>query len=124
MDNFNEMVKKKSEYKQARENKYKDDSKARLSTIMKKKIETTFVGALSSVEEHFGFLWEPEGGLEMSDDQYMMSQIFQKLRSDILDKGNAQRRNVDAELNQYEVDWKKYKMDLPMKPQPSIRGNV
>jgi len=28
---------------------------------MKKKIQTTMIGALSSVEKHFGFLWEQEG---------------------------------------------------------------
>ena len=49
---------KKSEYQKAREQKYKTDSKDRLSKIMRKKIQTTMIGALSSIEENFGFLWD------------------------------------------------------------------
>ena len=40
--------------------------------------------------------------------------IYQKIRSDILDKGNAQARNIDAELNQYDVTWLRYSVDLPV----------
>ena len=45
-----------------------------------------------------------------------MYEAFQKVRSEILDKGNTQARNVDAELNQYEVKWMKYSMDIPIRP--------
>ena len=44
-------------YKDTRKAKYKLDSKERLSKILKKKIQTTMIGALSSIEENFGFLW-------------------------------------------------------------------
>lgn len=113
MDDFNKLIKRKTEYKKAREDKYKEESKTRLSKIMKKKIETTMVGALSSIEDHLGHLFEVDGGIK---------DLYDIIRSEILDKGNAQARNVDAELNQYEVEWKKYQMEIPMKPQPSIRG--
>ena len=44
-----------------------------------------------------------------------MYETFQKVRSEILDKGNTQSRNLDAELNQYEVKWMRYAMDIPVK---------
>ena len=71
------------------------------------------IGALSSVENHFGFLWDSDG--EMSKQQKLMYDLYQKLRSEILDKGNIQTRNIDAELNQYEVKWLRYSVNIPIK---------
>ncbi len=94
-------------YKKIREDKYKLESRDRLSKILKKKIQTTMIGALSSIEEHFGFLLEGEDKAEMQE-------LYQKIRSEILDKGNNQARNIDAELSQYEVSWLRYQMDMPV----------
>ena len=44
-----------------------------------------------------------------------MYDTFQKVRSEILDKGNTQARNVDAELNQYDVKWLRYSVNIPVK---------
>ena len=115
MDNFNELIRSKQEYKTLRDDKFKYDSKTRLSKILKKKVETTMIGALSSIEEHFAFLWTNDSG-ELSPEQKIMYDTFQKVRSEILDKGNTQARNVDAELNQYEVKWLRYSVNLPLKP--------
>ena len=106
---FYSLSKDKSEYKKAREQKYKSDSKDRLSKIMKKKIQTTMIGALSSIEEHLGFLWEGD-----SEQARLMKDIYGKIRSDILDKGNNQARNIDAELSHYEVEWLKYSIQMPV----------
>lgn len=98
-----------NDYKKTREQKYKSDSKDRLSKIMKKKIQTTMIGSLSSIEEHFGFLWEGD-----SEQARMMKEIYNKVRSDVLDKGNNQARNIDAELSHYEVEWLKYSITMPV----------
>jgi transcription termination factor Rho len=116
MDNFDNLIREKSEYKTAREDKFKNDSKVRLSKILKKKVETTMVGALSSVEEHFSFLWTSDNN-ELTPEQKIMFDTFQKVRSEILDKGNTQARNIDAELNQYDVKWLRYSMNIPVKIQ-------
>ena len=71
------------------------------------------IGALSSIEEHLSFLWESEGSLSKA--QQEMYDTYQKIRSEILDKGNTQARNIDAELNQYEVTWLKYQVNIPVK---------
>ena len=114
MDNFDEFIRNKSRYKEARSEKYKYDSKDRLSKILKKKVQTTMIGAISSIEDHFAFLWTAEDS-EMTTEKKFMYETFQKVRSEILDKGNTQARNMDAELNQYEVKWMKYSMDIPVK---------
>lgn len=100
-------------YKKLRESKYKLDSKDRLSKILKKKIHTTMIGALSTIEENFGFLWETKDG-KLTKEQEMMKSLYNKVRSEILDKGNNQARNIDAELSQYEVEWLRYSMKIPV----------
>lgn len=114
MENFDDIIRKRSEYKQARSEKYKYDSKDRLSKILRKKVETTMIGAISSIEDHFSFLWEAKDS-EMTEEKKFMYETFQKVRSEILDKGNTQARNVDAELNQYEVKWMRYSIEMPIK---------
>jgi|TARA_Y100000996_G_scaffold401039_1_gene371597 hypothetical protein len=114
MGDFDKLIRDRSEYKQTREEKYKYDSKDRLSKILKKKVQTTMIGAISSIEDHFSFLWNAEDS-EMTEEKKFMYEAFQKVRSEILDKGNTQARNVDAELNQYEIRWMKYSMDIPVK---------
>ena len=119
-DNFNELVRKQSEYKTARADKYKQDSRDRLSKILKKKVETTMIGALSSIEEHFAFLWNTNDGEELSPEQRVLYDAFQKVRSEILDKGNTQSRNVDAELAQYEVKWLRYQATMPVRNKETL----
>ena len=113
MDNFNDLIRKRKQYKAIREDMYKCESKDRLSKILKKKVETTMIGALSSIEEHFSFLWENDGE-KLSPEQKIMSDLYQKVRSEILDKGNDQARNIDAELTQYDVKWLKFKSEIPV----------
>ena len=121
MGDFDKLIRDRSEYKQTREEKYKYDSKDRLSKILKKKVQTTMIGALSSIEEHFSFLWSTEGS-EMTPEQQIMYDTFQKVRSEILDKGNTQARNVDAELAQYDVKWLRYQTNIPVKNQDLGEG--
>lgn len=88
-------------YKDRREQVHARKSAARLTNNLKKKIQTTMIGALSSIEKHFGFLWEHEDVPE--EQKVAMRKVFDDLRSEILDKGNHQLRNVDAELSDYDI---------------------
>ena len=120
MENFDEFIRNKSQYREARTEKYKYDSKDRLSKILRKKVETTMIGAISSIEDHFAFLWTAEDS-ELTEEKRFMYELFQKVRSEILDKGNSQARNVDAELNQYEVKWLRYSVNIPIKPSGGLQ---
>ena len=121
MEDFDKLIRNKSEYKEARAERYKYDSKERLSKILKKKVQTTMIGALSSIEEHFAFLWSTDDS-EMTPEQKIMYDTFQKVRSEILDKGNTQARNIDAELSQYDVKWLRYQTNIPVKNQDLGEG--
>jgi hypothetical protein len=106
-DDHYEMAKRAAEFRKLREEKIKDVSKTRLLKIAKKKVQTTMIGALSAIEKHLSFL------LQENDER--LNNIFDELRSDILDKGNTQIRNLENEFNNYEVVWKKNTIFLPFK---------
>jgi len=90
-------------------------SKTRLKKEIKKKIQTTMIGSLSSIEKYFGFLWGEESDEDLTKDQIRMRDIFEDMRTEILDKGNIQIRNADAEIETYDVVWNKYHMNLPIR---------
>ena len=113
MGDLSEFVNNRGQYKKAREEKYKQDSRERLSKILKKKIQTTMIGALSSIEQHLGFLWTNENG-ELTEDQKKLLELYNTVRSEILDRGNNQARNIDAELSQYDIEWLRYTMVMPV----------
>jgi hypothetical protein len=102
------------DFKKIRESKFRVESKDKLAKVLKKKIQTTMIGALSTVEENFGFLWTNENGDPLTKDQEIMKNIYNKIRSEILDRGNNQARNIDAELSQYEIECIKYQIKIPV----------
>lgn len=104
------------EYKRIRDQKHKVESKERLSKILKKKIETTMIGALSSIEENLGFLWN-DNNTQVNKEE--MKQLYNKIRSEILDRGNNQARNVDAELSNYDIAFLKYSIKIPFIQRPT-----
>ena len=94
-----------------RKQRYQEESKKRLMDIIEKKIKTTMIGALDSIENNFGFLWN-----EYSDEAMKMRGVYDKVRNEILDRGNNQIRNIRIELEQYSVEWLRYHMTLPVRP--------
>lgn len=98
--------KRSPEYKRAREEHKKAASKDRLTKIGQQKIKTTMIGALATIEEKLGYLWEHDP---------KMQNVYDEIRSEILDKGNNQIRNFEVELAQYDIIWNQYTMILPVK---------
>lgn len=90
-------------------------SKTRLKKEMKKRVQTTMIGSLSSIEKYFGFLWGEGADNELTKDQLRMRDIFEEMRTEILDKGNAQIRSADLEVENYDVTWNKYHINLPIR---------
>lgn len=89
-------------------------SKTRLKKEIKKRIQTTMIGSLSSIEKYFGFLWGEESD-SPTEREEQMREIFEEMRTEILDKGNTQIRNADAEIETYDITWNKYHINLPIR---------
>ena len=115
MEDYNKFLKDSIDYKKSRQDRYKEVSKDALFKASKKKIQTTMIGALSTIEEQFGFLW----GFELPEDQLTPEQkhvksIFEDVRAKILDRGNTQIRSLESEFVNYKISRKKYFINLPV----------
>ena len=71
------------------------------------------IGALASVEKFFGSLWGHDNP-DPTPEQVKVKEVFEELRSEILDKGNAQIRSSEADIESYDVTWNKYHYTFPV----------
>lgn len=78
-------------------------SREKLKASMRHKIKRTFVGALDAVEKEI-------------DDK----ELFKKIRGRILSIGNDQIRNMEMELEKYNVEFIPYQMTF--RQPPGIEG--
>ena len=101
-----------AEEKNRKANRYKDISKDRLKENISKKITTTMVGAVSSIEKHFGFLWQSES--ELTEEQEYIKSAFTQAREDIFALGNRQIKNAETEIENHEVTWNRYTQEFPI----------
>lgn len=123
------LVRAKRDGDKHRETRYKDSSKDRFKKIATTKVKTTMIGALSAIEKKLGFLWglNDEGedtGKTLSPEETHLKEIYDELRSEVLDIGNNQIRNLATELEQYEVSWNRYHMTLPVVPEGPKAGET
>ncbi len=113
--NHYQLVAAQQKQRDIRENKYKDKSKKRLSNIISTKIKTSFIGAISSCENNFGFLWgHGKADEDLSENEEAMKEIWETVRAAILDNGNTQLRASLNEISNYSINWDRYKLDLPI----------
>lgn len=75
--------------------------------ILRKKIETTMIGALARFEDGFGDIWGYDTD-NPSQEQIRNRIIWDRIRNDILDHGNNQLRKGISELKGQKDDKVKY----------------
>ena len=115
-EEYTNFLKQSLDLRSTREERNRDVSKDKLFKAAKKKVQTTMIGALSTIEKNFGFLWGYESSDELTPEQEHMKELFEEVRADILDRGNNQIRNLEAEFTNYEINWLRYRMTIPVKP--------
>ncbi len=120
MDDYQNLLKTSLSLKKKRDEKYKEISRDRLYQIAKKKIQTTMIGSLDSLEKGFGFLWGIGSEGELTQEQEQLKAIFEDARSEILDRGNTQIRNLQAEISNYDISWKRHTVTMPVKERTNI----
>ncbi|MBP01715.1 MAG: hypothetical protein CMM25_02740 [Rhodospirillaceae bacterium] len=81
-------------YEELRQQRLERIGEDKLSKLVKKKIETTMIGSLSTFEKHLGYILEENEEFQ---------NLYNKARSEILDKGNYQLRNVDSDFKNFIV---------------------
>ena len=108
-EGYKTIIQMKRESEARQKAKYKIDSKDRLKKIATKKIQTTMIGALDSIEKHLGFLWEED--MDGKADGRLI-ELYDIVRQEILDRGNDQIRNLNTEIDQYDIEWLRYNLKL------------
>lgn len=111
MDEFARYFKAHQDYKLNKEKREKELSKKRLCHSAETKIRTTMIGALSSIENYLKKFWDVPNP---SSEQKAMKEGFEQARSEILDRGNNQIRNLANEFNNYEIVYMKKVVYLPL----------
>lgn len=104
--------------KDIRNGRIAHDSKERLKKIAQRKFRTCFISALSEFESQFGVSLWGHGLLEeeMTPEQIDNRAIWEQVRKNILDKGNAQSRALGMEIDLHHVEFQGYHMQFGGKP--------
>lgn len=109
---FTEVRKKTEEESRKRfDDKFREQSKKRLLKAVETKMRTTFIGAISAIEEELGALWG-HGKNKLTEEEEEFKRIWERLRSHILDTGNSQLRAIVKEINQYNIAWEEQYVSL------------
>ncbi len=96
--------------------RFEEQSKERLFKIIEKKLRTTFIGDIAAIEEQFGTLWGIDyAAKDLTEDERIFKEKWDKLRTNILDRGNAQIRGLKNELEQHTIQWDGYSYDLKIR---------
>tara|TARA_R100000664_G_scaffold33569_1_gene51049 strand:+ start:116 stop:508 length:393 start_codon:yes stop_codon:yes gene_type:complete len=116
VDDYNSFLKQSLNLKQIRDERNKEVSKDSLFQSSKKKVQTTMIGALSTIEQSFGFLWgfDVEDESKLTEEQIHLKKIYDDARAKILDRGNTQIRNLELEFANYDIVRKKHFINLPV----------
>jgi len=97
--------------------RYALGSKKRLISNIGKKFKTAMIGTIARCEEQLGFLWghglDPEQITE--DQRKFKEEVWDVLRTEILNHCNSQLRAATEEMQQYQISWNQYKIDFIVK---------
>ncbi len=114
--NHGDLVNKSRYGKQLREKHTEANSKRQLIRHVSTKIKTTMIGALDSFEKGFGYLWGHTKELEeLTPEESEMRELWEEIRTEVLDKGNGQLRGAQDEISQYTLKWNKFHTEFLIK---------
>lgn len=105
-DEFDSYFQSYKKYEKERDEYRKKTSKDKLIEQCRKKIETTMIGAISTLEKYLSE--------ELANDTHF-KEVFNLIRSEILDKGNNQIRMLNADFKFYEVKYNKQTFFMPIR---------
>jgi hypothetical protein len=109
MDEHEKFTKMVEERKKLLAENKRLQSRNRLNENMRKRVETTMIGALAIFEDYFGEMWgQGKKPNELDRDEAYYKGQWEQVRTEILNKGNKQIRICEEELSEYTVEWNKY----------------
>ncbi len=101
--------------KRSNEDKYKNNSKKRLIANLTKKFEICIIGSLATCEDGFGKLWGHKSDRNRDLKEQEWYDIWQEVRTNILNNGHKQLRAALNEIAEYTMTWDRYKAEFIIK---------
>ncbi len=96
--------------------RFREGCKKRLLGTIEKKFKTTIIGAIASVEAGFGELWgHGKPDVELTAKEKEFRDIWQEVRTEILNKGNNNLRGAQDEIAQYSTIWEGFRTEFLIK---------
>lgn len=73
-----------------------------IEQLVRKRIQTTMIGALARFEENFGSLWGhfKDASEPLTPEEEKYADVWDYTRNQILNQGNSQIRNLSKDLKQ------------------------
>ena len=103
--------------KKANQERFAANSKRKLEVNIRKKFQTTMIGALAKFEERFGHLWgHGINSEQLDDEQRRYREVWDVVRTEVLNNGNNQLRGANEEIARYNIVWNGYHMEFPISP--------
>lgn len=96
-----------------------DKDQYELIQKLENKFKTVMIGAISRIENEFGYLWN-HGDEPLNSTQELFDQKWEKLRLELLNHGNHHIRSAIKDLNRFFYE-QKYKFRTIFK-QPDNEG--
>lgn len=101
---FNKFQDKATQFYRERQHK---KAKELLQKTMESRVLSSFIHALSEFEKEFGEMWGHfiEDDNKLSDEQFKNYEKYEELRKRILDYGNNQKRLIQKDLSNFNVEY-------------------
>lgn len=100
------------ENKRRNQDNYKRFSKERLVNSITGRMRTTMIGTLAIIEHTIGHLWGINETRPLTPDEEEILEMWEEIRTQILDLGNNNIRITQEELSHYTVHWDRYKIEF------------
>jgi len=103
MSTLDKMLELRKQIQVDEEEQKKENMRATLMKTVETNIKTAFIGAISSFENTFGYLWG-HGEMKLTEKQQQFRELWAQVRKEVFDKGNDQIKLAKRELSRYEVE--------------------
>lgn len=115
-DEEESLASQRSKIKNNNQEKYDQAFRKDVNRMASTHIRTSFIGSIAAFEEEFDWLWVPEEGEKMTDEQKEFLESWNITRKRILDLGNNLIRKFEAELSEHKFHWGGFQLTTPIKP--------
>jgi hypothetical protein len=111
VSNYRNLILQKKE-QEAREKARQDNQN--LHKKISKKLITTGVGSIASIEKHSGFLFGHGERRSLTAEESFIKSKVDNIRTEILDNAHRQIKHLEEDLKQYTIVYNGYFLNLPI----------